>query len=110
MVQNVKRECSWRLFNPKTVDFIGDISKDMHEQVRRMLRLGNVAPVECLTETFFPRDEIKGHSSGTHSGTTWENFYRNKTILDMVLHMYRDDYKAFSLATPKWGGHKHKSG
>lgn len=99
----VHRHCGWRdQFDPDSADFIELLSDDVHDKVKDMLMKGNVTHFKQLADKFFPR---QGEIIGTHATSTrsdFETYYKNKTIAQAVVELYKEDYRTFKLPRPEF--------
>lgn len=84
------------------LDFVGWLTGDVQGQVKSMLKIADTEGslnIDKIAERYFPSDRIRGqHNSEEY---TVANFYRNRTIKQMVFEMYKIDYDTFGLPYPK---------
>merc|ERR1712137_419754 len=74
---NILKRCGWDKFAPEKLDYIGNLSGDVHSQVLAMLHIANVSEASALAARFFPQGRKAGHSSSSIDSAL---FYRNKTV------------------------------
>jgi len=84
------------------LDFVGFLKGDVQGQVKSMLKIADTdgsLDISTIAERFFPSDGNR--SQHNPEEYTAANFYRNRTIKQLVFKMYKIDYDTFGLPYPE---------
>lgn len=94
---NLLERCGADKYAPGYANFTGILAGDVHGGVERMLIKVGRKDARALADEFFPPGAIRGHRPAQY--VSYDDFYRNSTVVKAVMELYKRDYQLFNSIT-----------